>query len=193
MQRLKRNLRKPRRPRARTRAQSAAPRAKDLAAIQIAKKAAFIAALRKRSSVLHAAERAGLSASWCYAERRRDPDGFGQEWDDAITFTTEILEDSLFERAVGINEPVYQGGRLVGHVRRASDAAAIFLLRARRPDVYRERVEHLGLVGQNVYVNVAIDRLSISDLETVITILSKVAYDPKDAAKAIEDNSEKPS
>lgn len=179
MHRLKRNRRKPRRPRARTREQSARARANDLAAVQTARKAAFITALRKRSSVIHAAEGAGLSASWCYAERKRDEE-FAKAWDEAIIFTTEKLEDSLYERAVeGIREPVHQGGRLVGHVRRYSDQAAIFLLKARRPDVYRERVEHFGPIGQQLVVNVAIHKLSVEKLAQLEAILSEVAYTPE--------------
>ena len=35
--------------------------------------------------------------------------------------------------------PVYYKGKVVGHVRKFSNVLLIFLLKARRPDVYRER------------------------------------------------------
>lgn len=171
MNRLKRNLKKPRRPRARPRAQSAAPRAKDLAIRTVARKTSFIEALRKRSSVLHAAEKAGLGASWCYDERKRDEE-FAREWDAALEYTTENLEDSLYERAVeGTRRPVYQGGQLVGHVREFDTTAGIFLLKGRRPEVYRERIEHIGPHGAPVIINVNINKLTTDRLEQLVEIL----------------------
>lgn len=50
-----------------------------------------------------------------------------------------MLEQEAYRRAVeGVEEPVYQGGELVGTVRRYSDKLLEFLLRGRRPQVYRE-------------------------------------------------------
>ena len=55
---------------------------------------------------------------------------------------TETLEHEAWRRARdGVAEPVYQHGKLVGTVQRFSDSLLMFLLRARRPDVYKERVD----------------------------------------------------
>ena len=43
-------------------------------------------------------------------------------------------------------EPIYYKGELVGHVRKYSDALMMFLLKAHRPDKYRDniKVDHAG-------------------------------------------------
>jgi hypothetical protein len=49
------------------------------------------------------------------------------------------FEKACDDRAVdGIDEPVFQGGELVGYKRRYSDALLMFRLRALAPDKYRE-------------------------------------------------------
>jgi hypothetical protein len=52
------------------------------------------------------------------------------------------VEDAAVSRAVdGWEEAVYQGGRQVGTVRKFDSALLMFMLRARRPETYRERTE----------------------------------------------------
>lgn len=64
-----------------------------------------------------------------------------------------MLEDEARRRAVdGVDEPVFQGGELVGHVRRYSDRLLEFLLRGRRPTVYREGASvDVHLPGSHVH------------------------------------------
>lgn len=51
------------------------------------------------------------------------------------------MEDEAFRRAVnGTEKPVYQGKELVGHVREYSDTLMIFMLKARRPEKFKDRV-----------------------------------------------------
>jgi hypothetical protein len=52
------------------------------------------------------------------------------------------LEAEAVRRAFrGIRRPVYQGGLLAGHVTEYSDPLLIFLLKALRPERFRERTE----------------------------------------------------
>ena len=54
------------------------------------------------------------------------------------------MEREAYRRAVkGVEKPVYRGGQLVGTIREYSDSLLMFLLRARRPELYRDhsRVE----------------------------------------------------
>ncbi len=45
-------------------------------------------------------------------------------------------------RAVeGVDEPRFHDGQICGHVRKYSDTLLIFMLKARRPDKYKERGE----------------------------------------------------
>ena len=48
---------------------------------------------------------------------------------------------------LGVDEPVYQGGKRVGFIRRYSDRLLEVLLRGLRPEVFRERHEHTGKGG----------------------------------------------
>ena len=67
--------------------------------------------------------------------------------------STQRLERVAFERAAeGWDEPVFHDGAQCGVKRKFSDTLAIFLLKARRPEVYRERHEitHSGEVTNTV-------------------------------------------
>ncbi len=55
----------------------------------------------------------------------------------------DLLEDEAVRRAKdGVEEPVYQGGKLVGHVQKYSDTLLIFLLKGAKPEKFRERSQH---------------------------------------------------
>jgi hypothetical protein len=91
----------------------------------------------------------GIDQSTPYKLRERDA-RFAAAWADAEEQSTQALENEARRRAlVGTEEPVYQGGQLVGVIRKFSDTLTIFLLKARRPEVYREnhRVELTGDQG----------------------------------------------
>ena len=55
----------------------------------------------------------------------------------------DVLEDEAVRRAKeGVEEPVYQGGKLVGHVQKYSDTLLIFLLKGAKPQKYGDKVRH---------------------------------------------------
>jgi hypothetical protein len=98
----------------------------------------FLEALALGWSVTHAAGLAGRSRQRFYELREAD-EAFAEAWSQAIDAGTDVLEDEAKRRAVdGWDEPIYQRGDLVGHVRRYSDNLLALLLRARRPAIYRE-------------------------------------------------------
>jgi len=100
------------------------------------RKACFLDGLRRTANVSRAAREAGLSTSTVYQHRARFP-GFAAEWDAAVGEALDSLEDALIERARhGVEKPVYFRGAQVGTVRTYSDALGMFILRARRPEVY---------------------------------------------------------
>jgi hypothetical protein len=84
------------------------------------KRSAFLAALEAGSSVHGACLAAGLGRSAVYAWRDDDAD-FASQWDEAIESGTDRLEDEARRRAM-----------------QQSDVLLIFLLKARRPAIYRE-------------------------------------------------------
>jgi hypothetical protein len=65
---------------------------------------------------------------------------FGKAWNLAIEIGYGILEDEAIRRAVlGVQEPIYQKGELVGYVTRYSDSLLAFLLKGRRRQIYGEK------------------------------------------------------
>jgi len=69
-------------------------------------------------------------------------------WHEADTEATERLEQEARRRAmVGTEKPVFYKGQVCGHIREYSDVLLIFLLKGRKPEVYRERYEHTGPDG----------------------------------------------
>ncbi|TPM39596.1 terminase [Mesorhizobium sp. B2-3-4] len=104
------------------------------------KEAAFFDTLRDGQSVTAACINAGISRTAAYEWRDAD-DEFRKMWDEAVDEGTDRLEDEAHRRARdGVQKPVYQGGKRVGEIREYSDTLTIFLLKARRPDKFKDRV-----------------------------------------------------
>ena len=109
---------------------------------------AFLASLAVAGTVTRACRLAGVGRQTAYDFRRRDPD-FAAEWKDALEDACDALELEARKRAMeGVERPVYQGGKLVGHTREYSDLLLIFLLKANRPEKYRES-HKLEVTGPN--------------------------------------------
>lgn len=58
----------------------------------------------------------------------------------------DVMADTLEQEAIrrawkGVKKPVYQGGFLAGYVTEYSDALLQFMLKAMRPEKYRERAD----------------------------------------------------
>jgi hypothetical protein len=101
----------------------------------------FLDALRVHGIVSRAAIEVGVERSTIYFERQRDPI-FAQEWAEALDRGVDMLEDVAKKRA-------YEG----------SDTLLIFLLKAHRPERYRETT-------RSIQVNVTPDDLQhMSDEE----------------------------
>lgn len=112
-------------------------------------RAAFLEALAEGLTVGGAADKAKISRKRVYAWREEDPD-FAAAWNEAIEHGTDKLEDEAKRRGFqGSEKPVYQGGRHVGNVTEYSDNLAMFLLKGRRPEKFKERIhaEHTGKDG----------------------------------------------
>lgn len=110
--------------------------------------AAFFEALAHGFSVTKACVLSGLPRSTAYSHRNADP-GFAALWDEAIEAGTDRVEDEALRRAVeGTDDPVFYQGEQVGTVTRYSDSLLVMLLKARRPEKYKDRQahEHSGAV-----------------------------------------------
>ncbi len=87
----------------------------------------FLDGLRMHGIVTRAAQDAGIDRDSAYYERQRDP-LFAQEWADALDRGVDMLEDVAKQRA-------YDG----------SDTLLIFLLKAHRPQKYRDTLRTVTL------------------------------------------------
>lgn len=104
------------------------------------KRTAFLEAYAEQGTISHAAKSVGIDRSTHY-EWLEDP-AYAARFSEAHERSIEALEREGRRRAIeGTEEPVYQGGRMVGTIRKYSDTLLIFLLKAARPGTYRERVD----------------------------------------------------
>lgn len=113
---------------------------------------AFLGALSDGASITRAAEVAGVGRRTAFDHRQRD-EAFALAWHDAAEAGADRLEDEARRRAAeGTVKPVYQGGKLVGEIREYSDTLLIFLLKGKRPEVFRDnvKVEHSGSVAHSL-------------------------------------------
>jgi hypothetical protein len=110
----------------------------------------FLAALAAGSSVSEAAAASGFSSSALYSRRKTDAD-FAEAWRLALEDSTDILEKEARRRAIdGVEEPIYQGGLLVGTKTVYSDSLLSLLLKGRRKDIFSERRELTGKDGADL-------------------------------------------
>lgn len=80
---------------------------------------------------------------------------FSERFEKARNESIEYIEAELYRRAVeGIEKPVYQGGKLVGHIQEYSDQLMMFLLRGLNPAKWREKFEGANLIGVGGNLNV---------------------------------------
>lgn len=79
---------------------------------------------------------------------RADDLEFAKAWDAALDIAGDMLEDEAIRRGFdGVLKPVYQGGVKVGSVREYSDGLAALLLKAHKPEKFRDRVELSGSIN----------------------------------------------
>ena len=116
-------------------------------------KAAFLDELRESANVTVAARAVGITLGTAYKHRREDA-LFAERWQEALDEAVDMLEHEAHRRAFhGVDEPVYYQGLEVGAVRKYSDSLTMFLLKAHRPDKYRERSEVKQELSGGVQLN----------------------------------------
>jgi hypothetical protein len=103
------------------------------------KRRAFLNKLSETGNVSEAARASRVSRSHAYALKLADSD-FAADWMDALESATDVLEAEARHRAVeGVEQPHFHQGRVTGSVRKYSDSLLMFLLKAHRPEKYRDR------------------------------------------------------
>jgi hypothetical protein len=121
---------------------------------------AFLAGLRQSGTVTGGCKEASINSSTAYRARQRD-EGFALKWAGVENELTDALESKAVELALDGNHHLLQ-----------------FLLKARRPEVYREHqsVELTGPEGGPVALerlDINLDALSDRDLKALQGILTR--------------------
>lgn len=109
----------------------------------------FITTLGQVGNVSLACHAVGISRTTAYKARNRYS-SFADQWNEAIAEAADILEGEARRRAVdGVEKPIYYKGVLVDTVREYSDGLLTLLLKAHKPERFRERrqIEHTGADG----------------------------------------------
>ena len=116
----------------------------------------FLRAIEYGATVQDAAISAGVDPSTAHKRRREDPE-FRRAWAEVGVIGTQAMEREAARRAYhGVEEPVFHKGEVCGSIRKYSDTLMIFLLKARRPEVYRDMVEQgKGATNVAIQANVA--------------------------------------
>lgn len=99
---------------------------------------AFLELFAQTGNVTTSAEAVGITRKTAYQWRNQDSD-FAEAWDDAEQQSHDLLEAEAFRRAYeGVDDfKVGPNGQFV-EMKRYSDTLTIFLLKARRPEKYRD-------------------------------------------------------
>ena len=113
----------------------------------------FIEVLATTGNVSYSANAAGWkSRNTAYSQKEKDPE-FAKLWEEAIEISMDALEMEARKRALGWDEPIVnKDGVVVGTRRVFSDKMMEILLKAHRPEKYREKFEHDHKVGGGVIV-----------------------------------------
>ncbi len=116
-------------------------------------KPAFIEVLRATGNVTRAAQYAGQSRNQVHDVRQHSED-FAAQWREALEEGTDLLDAEARRRAVtGIDKPVFYKGKVVGSITKYSDRLLMFLLKAHRPQMFRDG----GKVKQTGATDVGVD------------------------------------
>lgn len=115
----------------------------------------FIGALMEGATITDASKAAGVHITMPYKRRVEDIE-FRKAWNDACEIGTELLEQEAIRRAYhGIEKSIYYKGVEVGTTREYSDPLMQFILKGRKPHVYREGIEE-GSAARGLILNVQI-------------------------------------
>jgi hypothetical protein len=166
-----------------------------LSTLTAANRRRFLKAYAKCGAIAEAARLAKVDRG-CHYDWMQDPD-YRREFEAAHETACDMLESECRRRAVeGVEEPViYQGelqykldknGKRTNiplSIRRKSDVLLIFLLKAARPEKYRDNwkgeIKHEG--SMTIHSDPYLSKLSDEEFETLSALMHKCGVDEKPA------------
>ena len=106
-----------------------------------AKMKLFVKALRQDGIIGHACEASGMNRQTYHYWIKRSSK-FKKACEEAVQIAVDRLEQEAVRRAVvGVDDPIYQRGELVGHRKVYSDGLMQFLLKGNRPEKFRDKAD----------------------------------------------------
>lgn len=140
------------------------------------KKRKYLAAFAMCGTHVQASKAAGVHRRSHYGWMKKD-EAYAAAFAEAVTEACERLEAEAMRRGRdGWNEPVFQGGKKVGVIRRYSDTLLIFTLKGLMPERYRERYEHTGKDGGPIQLQpvvAKIETLTTEEIEQMRALAAK--------------------
>ena len=116
----------------------------------------FLAEIAESMNVRQGCEAANIDPGTAYARREVD-EAFAAAWDAAIQLACDKAEAELYRRAVeGTDKPVTIAQQREV-IKEYSNDLLMFMLRAHRPKLYREKQEITGKDGGPVTIRVVYD------------------------------------
>jgi hypothetical protein len=113
-------------------------------ALRLDQRQAFLDTLTDDGNVRRACRDSGLPRTTAYRLRKEEPE-LAAAWDQAVNTGNDALEDEAIERALhGVEEEIWYGGKHIGTTRKYSDSLLMFLLKARRPEKFRDAAQALA-------------------------------------------------
>lgn len=110
---------------------------------------AFLAVMAKGGSPTRAAAAIGIDRRTAYYWRENDEE-FAKDWDEAVQAGIDLLEDEARRRAhdgfIATESFDKETGERTHYRMEYSDTLMSLMLKGRRPEVYRDKVEHSGSV-----------------------------------------------
>jgi hypothetical protein len=101
----------------------------------------FFEVLSETANVTKACEAANVNRLTAYDRKRFDKE-FHEKWEYAYARGYDKLEESAQRRAFeGCTKPVFYKGDICGYILEYSDALTTFLLKGRKPEIFRDRTE----------------------------------------------------
>jgi hypothetical protein len=101
----------------------------------------FLDHLSENGNISESCKLSGLARRDAYRYRESDA-SFKAAWDKALQIGIDAMEDEAVRRATqGVDKPIYYKGCKVDTVKEYSDTLLIFLLKGKRPTVYKDRTD----------------------------------------------------
>lgn len=136
----------------------------------------FLSVLARTANVSAASRSAGITRTRLY-ERRLKCEAFAAAWQAALEEALDDLEGELRRRAMdGVEKPIFYGGKQCGIQKNYSDNLGMFLLKARRREIFADSARGGG--APEAPPSTLAREALIDKLGTIRDNLSDVAGEP---------------